>query len=320
MKKALLFSLLVFNTVFGQSNYILYHQNCRKAERFFIEKQGDSSLALYQHTFTSFEYLFPRDCFMAAQIAHESQQDSLAIEFLIVGFRFGIRIESIEQDSTSKLHQLTTLPIWKRAQYAFPEKYAEYLSALDQPLKQTINGFVEKDQQIRIKNNKWFNRTFRPWLENEFDRMNDEHLRFLDSVCKQRGYPGSWLIGIGDSLVGHAKNATQINSNLNECASILAYHNDSVNLKMGDFLYGEIAKGHIHPRVYAMIRDFQDRHLVKKEDLEQMYYNIWWERQNFTETEFEAHCMAIGCPTKKHQRQLNEALGKGYDSFWSPFR
>lgn len=320
MKGFLLISLFFSNVICAQNDYITYHQQCRKAEKFFIQQQPDSAIALFQLTFQSYPYLFPRDCYMAAQIAQHHNKDSAAVAFLISAFEFGLRIETIEQDTSSRLHHLIATPYWKQAQAIFPEKYNRYLAAIDQPLKKTIDQFITEDQKARMRNNKWFNRNFRPKLEKTFDRMNDQHIRFIDSVCKVKGYPGSWLIGIGDSLFQQANNATQLNSNLNEATAILAYHNDSIHITLGDFLFSEIAKGHIHPRTYAMIRDFQNRHLIKKDQDEKMFYNIWWERDNFSEAEFIAHCDAIGCPTKKHQKQLYEALGKGYDSFGSPFR
>jgi len=185
-------------------------------------------------------------------------------------------------------------------------------------LKQTIIDLYKIDQKWRKLNNKWFNRNFRKGLENKFDLINKKHILFLDSIFRIKAYPGIWLIGVGNSI--DSINPSLNNSNLSEMSKIFLYHYDSAYINYNSFLKSEIDKGHISPRTYAMIRDFRDRHLVRNDDIERMYYNIWWKRTNYTEQEFKYHCNSIGCPTKQSLRELNKKLGKAYDVFWYPFR
>jgi hypothetical protein len=112
-------------------------------------------------------------------------------------------------------------------------------------------------------------RHFRKGLEIPFKIANQEHVNYLDSIFQIKGYPGIWLTGVGDSnLIAFDNNA-----NLSEIFYIILYHYDNAFLKYGAFLKNEIQNGHIHPRTYAMIRDFRDR-FNKPYDEAHMYYNI----------------------------------------------
>ena len=322
-----LFLIFVATLSFSQQNeqYIEYHKNCRLAEQHFIEQDTIQCLNTYTKVFSDFELLFPRDCFMAAQIAHKMKHDSLAVQFICKGIPFGLSPEFFSNDSSktiaSNMYQLSKTKYWKKIELLQDSLTILYNKSINWNLKTEIMNMVKVDQDWRGKNNKWFNRNFRKGLEKKFQIVNNKHMTYLDSIFKTLGYPGSWLIGIGDSLLyDETTYAAFNNSNLNESTNIILFHNDSAYVKHGDFLLTEINKGHIHPRTYAMIRDFRDRHLVKKDKDEEMFFNIWWKRDNFTKEEFEIHCYEIGCPTKNHLRNLSNSLGKGYDIFWYPFR
>ncbi len=318
--------IIVSFIAFGQKevSYIEYHKNCRKAERLFIQDSIDSCFDIYNKTFEKFKILFPRDCFMAAQFAHKSNIDSLAVEYIMKGIQFGINPDFFTKDSTAmypkKMYNLKNSAYWGKVVEQKDSLFNIYNQMVDWKLKKELMNMIRVDQNWRRKNNKWLNRTFRRGLEKEFSIVNNQHMNYLDSVFKELGYPGIWITGIGDSIGNETNYASFNNANLNGLPDIILYHNDSVYVKYGDFLFNEIDKGHIHPRTYAMIRDFRDRHLIKKDKNEKMYYNIWWERNNYTKEEFEQHCFEIGCPTKQHLRNLYMKLGEGYDIFWLPFR
>jgi len=327
MKISLILLILLTSIYsFGQAelSYIEYHKNCRKAEILFLNDSIQECFDTYTSTFEKFDILFPRDCFMAAQFAHKSKEDSLAVEFILKGIQFGLNPEFFTKDSTNmypkKMYFLQNTVYWNKVKEQKDSLLDIYIKQVNWVLKSEIMDMIRVDQNWRRKNNKWFNRTFRKGLEKEFNIVNNRHLNYLDSVFKEVGYPGTWIIGIGDSLRQETNYASFNNANLSGLPEIILYHNDSIYIKNGEFLFNEIDKGHIHPRTYAMIRDFRDRHLVKKDKNENMYYNIWWERDNYTVEEIEQHCYEIGCPTKQHLRDLSKKLGKGYDIFWSPFR
>jgi len=315
--------LSIAQTEISKKSYIIYHQKCRNAEKQFLRDSLEACFNTYNEVFEEYEILFPRDCFMAAQIAHKSQNDSLAVEFLLKGIQFGLNPNFFTDDSLMtrafELFELKRSNYWVKISQQRDSLYNIYTASVDWNLKYELMAMVRVDQSWRKKNNKWFNRNFRKGLEKRFKVINDIHMNFLDSVFKEKGYPGSWLTGIGDSLRSQSKYASFLNLKLIELPHILLYHNDSIYFKSGRFLFNEIDKGHIHPRTYAMIRDFSERHLLKKDKEEKMFYNIWWERDNYSKIEIEQHCDEIGCPTKQHLRNLNKKLGLGYDIFWSPF-
>jgi hypothetical protein len=322
----ILLILLIPICSFGQGDisYIEYHKNCRKAEKLFLNDSIKECFDIYTNTFEKFEILFPRDCFMASQFAHKSKKDSLAVEYILKGIQFGLNPDFFTKDIirmySKNIYYLKNSQYWSKIIKQKDSLFNIYHQKVDWELKSQLMDMIRVDQNWRIKNNKWFNRNFRKGLENKFNIVNKQHLNYLDSVFKDIGYPGNWITGIGDSLSYETNYGSFLNSNLNELPDIILYHNDSVYINYGGFLFNEIDKGHIHPRTYAMIRDFRDRHLVKKDKNENMYYNIWWKRYNYTDEEIEQHCYEIGCPTKQHLRNISNKLGKGYDIFWSPFR
>ena len=305
-------------------SFIKYHQDCRQAEKYFINGDTAKCFDTYNQLFSEYDYLFPRDCFMAAQFAHNLGKDSLAVAYLCKAVQFGLRPDFLSTEKEHmiaiKLLDLKESKHWQKFEMKGDSLYQLYKNKVNWELKSELIKMVRVDQDWRAKNNKWFNRNLRRGMERKFISDNRKHILFLDSVCNIYGYPGSWLTGIGDSLSNETSNASLYNLNLSSLPNIILYHNDSVFNKHGEFLFSEIDKGHIHPRTYAMIRDFRDRHLVKKDKNEKMYYNIWWRRDNFSSEEFEAHCHEIGCPTKKNLRELARSLGAGYDVFWLPFR
>lgn len=321
---SLLFLIVFISSGQNELSYLDYHKKCRKAENLFIADSLKECFNIYNSLFNKYEILFTRDCFKAAQFAHKSNNDSLAVEYILKGIEHGLNPKFFTEDSTSvypvKMFELKNSKYWSKVEEQNDSLQNVYLQKIDLKLKNDLMQMIRIDQDWRIKNNKWFNRVFRKGLEKKFKVDNDEHMRYLDSLFKTTGYPGSWITGIGDSLQYETNYASFNNSNLSELPKIILYHNDSIFVKNGDFLLNEIDKGHIHPRVYAMIRDFRDRHLVKKNINEEMYYNIWWERENYTSEEYKKHCTDIGCPTKQHLRNLSKKLGGGYDIFWLPFR
>jgi hypothetical protein len=311
---------------FGQKgeSYIEYHRKCRLAENFFLQNDTINCFSTYNEIFKNYSFLFPRDCFMAAQFAHKLNFDSLSVEYILKGIPYGINPEFFSNDTlgtyASNLRDLKNSFYWSKIVNQKDSLHDIYLKKIDLNLKSELMVLIRNDQNWRRKNNKWFNRNFRSDLEKKYKIFNKQCMLFLDSVFKEKGYPGNWLIGTGDSLIYQTNYASFNNANLGDFVSIILYHADSAYLQHGNFLFKEIDNGHIHPRVYAMIRDFNDRHLINKDKHEKMYYNIWWERQNLSVDKFEKHCYEIGCPTKQHLRNLGHKLGKGYDVFWSPFR
>lgn len=322
--------ILIFQSLitFGQINtsdfYIEYHKKCRLAEQYFLNDDTIKCFETYNQVFKEYKILFPRDCFTAAQIAHKLKKDSLSVEYILDGMEFGLRPEFFAIDSSKtnafNLISLTRSKYWTKIIKNKDSLTNIYNNTVDWELKNNLMKLVRIDQDWRKKNNKWFNRNFRKGLEKKYMVINNQHIIYLDSIFRNLGYPGSWVTGIGDSLNDETNYGSFRNSNLNELPYIILYHNDSVYPKYGGFLFKELERGHIHPRTYAMISDFHERHLVKKDKHQNMYYNIWWEKENYTKEEFEFHCFEIGCPTKQHLRNLNKKLGNGYDIFWSPFR
>lgn len=318
---------IILLSAYCQNNksYIKYHQSCRAAEKFFIDGDSINCINLYEQIFKEYDFLFPRDCFIAAQIAYKSSMDSIAVEFLIKAVPFGLRQDFFSKpdayNNPYKINQLRKSKYWDRFLSIYDSLRNIYTERVDWKLKEELIEMVKIDQDWRIKNNKWFNRNFRRGLENGFNKVNIAHMAYLDSVFQNVGYPGVWLTGVGDFLAPEETNYAVLNNqNLTEIFSVILYHYDSAYVKYGEFLKAEIDKGHIHPRTFALIRDFRDRFLVKRDKNEEMYYNIMWYRKNYTIEEFEQHCNEIGCPTWKHQYSLANKLGKGYDSFLLPLR
>lgn len=106
MKIYLIPFIISFNfSLFSQPNkdFVLYHQTCRQAEKFFIDSNYTKCFLTYDSLFKVYEFLFPRDCFTAGQLAFKAGKDSLAVEFLKKGVPFGLNADLIFKANTSLL-------------------------------------------------------------------------------------------------------------------------------------------------------------------------------------------------------------------------
>jgi hypothetical protein len=80
--------------------------------------------------------LFPRDCFIAAQLAYTNEQDSLAVDYLLKGVPFGINAELIfESRKEFEIRNLVQSKYWKNYQSSYPKLRADYINRVDWELK-----------------------------------------------------------------------------------------------------------------------------------------------------------------------------------------
>jgi len=71
-----LFILWYFDSLLADTtSYILYHKQCRLAETHFLNDKYEECMNTYLEVFDTYDILFPRDCFMASQIAHKIKKD-----------------------------------------------------------------------------------------------------------------------------------------------------------------------------------------------------------------------------------------------------
>jgi hypothetical protein len=175
----------------AQDDYRIYHRCINNAERcFFLEGKTDSAYRYYDMAFSKFDFVFAKDCFMAAQIACYNKSDKY-ISYLKKGFKNGLRPDHLKYSRV--LVSLTKDSI------AFNKKFSDYKELRKVYLKR-INVIVLKqvikhvsldqsEKNFRYSDNDWEG-------ENTYAKKLEKHLNFMASLIKQIGFPGDKLNGI----------------------------------------------------------------------------------------------------------------------------
>lgn len=90
----LLFSINLY--CYNQNNYFIYHNKINDAEiLYFMENEVDSSLAIYDEVFNTYEFVFLKDLLNAAQIAVYNKRDYE--KYLLKSFEFGFKIDDLSK-------------------------------------------------------------------------------------------------------------------------------------------------------------------------------------------------------------------------------
>jgi len=87
-----------FSSAFAKGdNYINYHKQILKAQLFYINGNLDSCMIVYANTFEQYPKSFPRDNFVAAQIAATENKELNCYSFLERAMKNGVILHTIEK-------------------------------------------------------------------------------------------------------------------------------------------------------------------------------------------------------------------------------
>jgi len=318
----LFFVTLVANIT--AQNYIEYQRGITKAENLMFDSLFSESVKQYRKTFDAYEFNFPRDCMVAAQVASHIKDDSSAFYFLRKAVRFGASIERIE--IVYKLKRLQKSPLWKPflVDYDFLRKL--YRENLNWSYRELCNKYFIKDQVLdRTDQAPFNNRNFvwKPRLRKKWMNNCREALHVVDSLIPIYGFPSYRTIGVVDSTTPPLGNNALTGAQI----LIIYYHIDLVKEipKYTRYLYDEVAKGNLNARDYATIMEF-DRRSQKNYTRDSSIYYVRWEpvldskATYANEDELNKRREAIGLSTCYYERMRKIwELKYGFELFYYEF-
>lgn len=153
-------------------NYFDYHNKINKAEiLYFVEKDVDDSLKLYDSIFEAYEFVFLKDLLVAAQIAKFNKKEYK--KYIIQSFEFGFKIDDLKKIPILESDYKKFVSD-KSVKYAFKEARKKYLSKIDFKYLDFIYDLAIKDQVDKHKD--------------DYVRRIDKTIEKLMDTIKKEGF------------------------------------------------------------------------------------------------------------------------------------
>lgn len=259
MKYFLLYFFFNF-TLFSSAikpDYSLYNKLNSQAIVFALDSNYSESFLLFKECFEQYDYIFPRDLLIAAQVAILSGESTIAKEWILLSIRNGINPKRI------KTIPLLKVSLKETSLDSIQINRLKYFETYNDPLRCFIDSLYYTDQKYRDKDQAFLSNRFFVWrkgLRNKWDTFLKNSIYAIDSISKSN-FPSERVIGIDTaSLFVHSGHMYS-----------MLYHYDSTFYMLQSNLVHNLKKGYIHIRDFVIIRDFYHKHLGDK-----LFYNTRW--------------------------------------------
>lgn len=266
--------LLFGANVLAAQDYTIYHRLVNNAERcFFLKGNTDSALRYYDSAFKEFDFVFVKDCYMAAQIAY-SQKDKRYIAYMRKGFAHGLQpwhmkmapvFAPLVKDSVGMMRNFKDYRSLRK----------RYLQGIKVSVLKKITEMAAKDQ------------TEKRFPTEQYVPILTSNVRHIEELIKHVGFPGDKLIGIsqqdilkelgypGIDIVDYpwGKGFTDDDSSLGQCCIIpLLQHRDCTYLLFHPYWDQLIRSGQVHPRDVALLHDWMLLHWLQTEKQQKEWF------------------------------------------------
>ena len=216
---AMFFMFFVQNANAKDANYFHYHNLINRAEtNFFLHENVDSAIYLYKKAFKNFDFVFAKDCIMAAQIAVYAKRNDDAVLFINKGFEQGIIIEMLQPIKVFT-NFLKDEKILQQLKTNYPLLHKKYLARINVNMLRKITVAYYNDELNKVYSESYhppygnyINGEYKenPVLENKvlakqlYDNYVDiriNNVNMIDSFARTIGFPGEKLTGIEQQYV-----------------------------------------------------------------------------------------------------------------------
>ncbi len=279
----LIFSFFTFlgtisNNIWAQEkNYRDYHNLINKAEECcFIKNNVDSCFYYFTKAFSSYDFVFAKDCIEAAQIALNNNRENLLFDFLKKAFQNGFKLSNLyditnNEGFTASFYRIdTTSNFYNRLLKMYPEARKHFIKRINFGVLNIITRIAAIDRAYKSNPYDYF--TFSIFEKNfksidsllKLDLFPSEKIVGIDqeNIFKEMGIPfhdlNDWY-DILKNLSGVKTYKSLFNLRENEISSMLVYaplyHYDSTYTAIKMSIPHLIESGLMHPREIASLHD-----------------------------------------------------------------
>lgn len=258
----------------SSQDYIEYHKRVVEAERRVLDSNYFEAVNIYQEILNEYEFVYASDCYTAAQTAVVISDFKRAMLFISKGFKQGLTLSMIEQDSL--LVKLKSSSYWETIINNYDSLRSIYRSNINSELSELIDSVYRLDIKWRNKHElKTWNFLWKPVIRMIwFSKTKKIVEQTLFPSIIEYGYPGEKLIGLNkNSIMNRLDNYESKNSTL-AFIILIHYYSKPRKSQINNILKNEISKGNITPSQYASIMDFQAK-WGKQKYYQSSYLNEW---------------------------------------------
>lgn len=253
---ALLF-IGIYTHSFSQ-NYIPYFKANVKAQKAILDSNYTKAVQIYDTVFHQYEFVFAENCYTAAQTAIVAKDFNNAFYFIKRGFRQGITLEMVSNDSL--LVQLKRKQQWESTKNKYDSLHQIYLNNINWKLRHCIDSLDNLDQKWRNKHetHPW-NFLWRPFIWHKWKKVTKHIVEdTLVELIKKYGYPGGRLIGFSVDTLPDGKLFQGLSASA--CLTIFKhYYSVPRNLYINSLIEKQVVNGFLTPDDYATIIDFETK-------------------------------------------------------------
>ncbi len=247
-----------------------------RAESFALDSEYVEAVRIYDSVYFKFDFKYPKDFLVAAQVALLAKDSNRMFKFLNVAKQNQINVKRIEQiplfDSIKKTFDWIDF---------FKSNENQVTSSnIDYNYCKIIDSLFALDQKLRDSDQKWYTNKYiimRPKLKRKWQRVCSSSVKIIDSLSKIKGFPNYKNIGVDNGSNPKYSNLSLTCSR----AVIIIYHMDYCFSRYGKKLIEEVKKGNLHAYHFALIRDMETRQLIRKgeknEECSRYGFYVRWE-------------------------------------------
>jgi hypothetical protein len=249
-KIIILLFILLNNYLFGKSFVVPdYFTQIIKTEQLFIEGDLIKSIKEYKNIFRNQHNYFPHDTYIATQISCLLGDTASVRIFINYGIVKGIDTNAYLEDYNINL-LFKNYPNFRNTIFIeFNLLYSKYLHNIDILTKYEIDAITSRDMlyhelpyELRDKYSK----------DEIYGKILDENTNKFIEIVKKVGFTGIHKIGIKNNRLDKTcLSATQYKYEMNEPCDLIFFHHQCAYFNLIPELDIALAKGEIHPRMFA---------------------------------------------------------------------
>ena len=244
-------------------NYLDYHNRIIKAEEYIVNRKFNESLNIYRSLSHEYDYMFLRDCKVAAQLsAYTGNTDNL-FYFLEKGLKTGWPLKEMAKNKHFK--KFKSDDRWGKLKDNEDEYKREFLQNINLLLRTEVREMFAKDQKRALRValtpvKKWRER----YTNRKFVPNNRGQVRRINEIIDQTGFPGEKIIGD------------------KSWATVIISHNehDTIYEELRPKLYKAFERGELSAIDLAVIETWR---IVVNTDRKEKGFVIWNEEINKSE-------------------------------------